>query len=119
VLAVLPLVHGRRPVTVGAIGLYWEVYGLAPGEAFDTRVNVRSLGGGLLRRVGSWLGLGKRSHETHLAWRDVARENGLVHRAVTVDVGSLAPGRYRVSVDVTTRGKNVTTARELEIVRPK
>ena len=118
-LAVLPLVHGRRPVTVGAIGLYWEVYGLAPGETFDTRVNVRSLGGGLLRRVGSWLGVGKRSHETRLAWRDVAQENGLVHRAVRVDVGSLAPGHYRVSVDVTTRGKNVTTARELEIVRTK
>ncbi len=118
-LAVFPLVHGRRPVAVGTrIGLYWEVYGLAPGEAFETTVNVRSLGAGLLRRMGSWLGLGKRSHETRLAWRDVAEVNGLVHRAVMVDVGGLDPGHYRVSVDVTTRGREVTTARELEIVRP-
>jgi hypothetical protein len=118
-LAALPLVHGRRSVAVGSrIGLYWEVYGLAPGEAFETTVNVRSLGAGLLRRVGSLLGLGKRSHETRLAWRDVAEVNGLVHRAVLVDVGGLDPGHYRVSVEVRTRGKDVTTARELEIVRP-
>jgi len=37
---------------------------------------------------------------------------------VIVDLTSLQPGRYRVSVEIGARGKDVTTVRELEIARP-
>ena len=118
--AALALMHGPRPVTAGTrIGLYWEVYGVAPGEAIETAVNVRSLHAGLLRRVGSFLGLGSGPRATRLSWRDAATPvDGVVRRAVIVDVASLDPGRYRLSVDIASRGRDVTTARELEIVRP-
>jgi hypothetical protein len=117
---VLPLVHGPTPVAAGGrIGLYWEVYGLVPGEPIETRVHVTPLHTGLLRRVGSLIGLGKRSRETELAWHEVADpQTGMIHRAVTVDVSSLDPGRYNISVVVVAQGRIVTTARELEIVRP-
>jgi hypothetical protein len=117
---VLPLVHGPTPVVAGGrIGLYWEVYGLVPGEPVETRVHVVPLHTGLLRRVGSLIGLGKRSRETELSWHEVADpQTGMIHRVVTVDVSSLDPGRYNISVVVAARGRNITTARELEIVRP-
>lgn len=118
--AALPLMHGPRPVTWGTrIGLYWEVYGVATGEAIETAVNVRPRSVGLLRRVGSLLGLGGRSRETRLSWRDAAATvGGVMRRAVIVDLTSLDPGRYHVSVDIAVRGRVVQTARELEIVRP-
>jgi len=69
--------------------------------------------------VGSWIGLGKGSRETELAWHEVTDPHtGMIHRAVIVDVSSLDPGRHTISVTVAARGRTVTTARELEIVRP-
>ena len=118
--AVLSLAHGSATVAAGGrIGLYWEVYGLTPGEPVETQVSVTPRHTGLLRRVGSWFGLGKRSRETELSWHESTDpETGMIHRAVIVDVSSLDPGRYGVSVTIAARGRNVTTARELEIVRP-
>ena len=116
---VLPFVHGPARVASGArIGLYWEAYGLAPSEPIETSVAVTPLKTGLLRRIGGWIGLGKR-RQTSLAWREVAQpERGVVGRAVALDVASLDPGRYRVAVTVRSRGHDVTTARELEIKAP-
>jgi hypothetical protein len=116
---VLPFVHGpARVPSGGRVGLYWEAYGLAPNEPIETSVAVTPLKTGLLRRIGGWIGLGKR-HQTSLAWREIGQpERGVVGRAVALDVASLDPGRYRVVVRVRARGHDVTTARELEIVRP-
>jgi hypothetical protein len=113
---VLPFVHGPARVAPGArIGLYWEAYGLVPNEPIETAVEVTPLKTGLLRRLGGWIGLGKRPH-TSLAWREVARpQRGIVGRAVALDVQSLEPGPYRVAVTVRARGHDVTTVRELEI----
>lgn len=116
------LSHVRGPARVaqgGRIGLYWEVYGVAPGEPIETTIHVAPLHAGWLRRVGSWLGLGRRNRETQLAWHEIAEpRDGMTHRAVMIDVSSLDPGQYGIAVTVTGRGRNVTTARELEIVRP-
>ena len=116
----LSLVRGSATVAAGGrIGLYWEVYGLIPGESVETKVSVSPRHTGLLRRVGSWFGVGKRSRETQLAWHEVTDPaTGIIHRAVIVDVSSLDPGRYGVSVTIAARGRDVTTARELEIIRP-
>jgi hypothetical protein len=113
---VLPFVHGPARVPHGGrVGLYWEVYGLAPDEPIETSVAVTPLKAGLLRRIGGWIGLGKR-RQTSLAWREVAQpERGVAGRAVALDVASLDPGRYRVVVTVRARGHDVTTGRELEI----
>ena len=116
---VLPFVHGPARVAPGArFGLYWEAYGLAANEPIETAVAVTPLSTGLLRRIGGWVGLAKHP-QASLAWSEGAHpERGIVGRAVAVDVASLDPGRYRVSVTVRARGRNVTTSRELEIVRP-
>jgi hypothetical protein len=82
-------------------------------------VNVKRLGTGWLRRVGGWLRLGHRSRETQLAWRETAQPvHGVAGRAVTIDVASLDPGRYRIAVSVAARGRTATASRELEIVGP-
>lgn len=117
---VLPLVHGPARISSERFGLYWELYGLAAGEPIEATVNVTRLGGGLLRRIGASLGLGKRSRETSLAWRDHSSlDGGVLHRAVVIDVSNLEPGRYRIALTVVARSRTVTTARELEIVRPR
>jgi len=119
--AVLPRVLSSAQVAIGGrIGLYWEVYGLAPAEPVETKVTVAPHHTGLLRRIGSWIGMGKRSRDTQLAWHEVVDpQTGMIHRAVMVDVSSLDPGRYDVRVTVAARGRDVTTARELEIIRPQ
>lgn len=116
--AVLPLVRGPARVKRGGrFGLYWELYGLAPGEPIESTVHVSPLGTGLFRRLGAVLGLGKRVRSAGLAWHEMALPiDGVVHRAVVVDVTGLAPGRYRIAVTATARGQDVTESRELEIV---
>lgn len=115
--AVLPLVHGPHSAVSGRIGLYWEVYGLAPSEPIAMAVSVAPLHTGWLRRVGSWIGLAKQAHEVQLEWHEVA-EGGPIHRAVTLDVSSLDPGRYNIIVTVTGRGRTTVSAEEVQIVRP-
>jgi hypothetical protein len=118
--AVLPLVRGPARVPRGTrIGIYWETYGAGGSEPIEAAVHVTRLGTGLLRRVGAWLRLGHPSRETRLAWRErVQSVRGMSSRAVTLDVASLDPGRYRIAVSVAAGGHTVSASRQLEIVGP-
>jgi hypothetical protein len=117
---VLPLVRGLARVRRGGhIGLYWEAYGVAPaGEPLTAQVTVAPARGGWLRRVGGWLRLGPRVRETRLEWReDGSPRQGIVRRALEVNVAGLTPGRYRIDLTVATaRGDRRTVSHDLEIV---
>ncbi len=116
---VLPLVRGPARVPRGKrIGLYWELYGVAPsGETVTTRVTVAPTRNGWLRRLGGWLGLGARPRETLVEWKEGARpQGGIVRRALVVDLAPLTPGRYRIELTVTTpQGGSRAASRDLEV----
>jgi len=90
-----PRAHGSAIVPSDRpLGLYWELYGLAPGgEVVTTSVSVIPLEKG-------FLGLG-RSKGVRLEWQDVPEQaDGIGARALTVDLSGLSPGRYRVVLSV-------------------
>jgi hypothetical protein len=117
---VLPLVRGPARVSRGnRIGLYWELYGVAPsGENVTTRVTVTPTRAGWLGRLGGWLGLGARHRETRVEWQEGGRpQGGIVRRALVVDLAPLAPGRYRIELTVTTpQGGSRAASRDLEVL---
>jgi hypothetical protein len=117
---VLPLVRGPARVQRGGrIGLYWELYGVAPsGETLTARVTVAPARTGWLRRLGGWLGLGARSRETRLEWQEGGRpQGGIVRRSLVVDLATLTPGHYRIELTVATpQGGSRAASRDLEVL---
>jgi len=123
--AVVPHARGSTRIPVGRkIGVFWEVYGLSPsGEEVATSVMVTRGGTGWLRRAVESIGLASRRREVGLEWDEVLTpevENlRVASRALALDLSGLSPGRYRIEVTVTGRGRAaLTTARNIEVVRP-
>jgi hypothetical protein len=119
---VLPRMLGTTVVAPGPVGLYWETYGLAPGEEATVALSaVRSSGGsGWLRRAGERLGLlGPERGGVTIRWREGASagsEAGAVGRALTVSLAALEPGPYVLELTVQVPGlAPVTTRRALEV----
>jgi len=90
------------PLTAGGrVGLYWEVYGIAPEtDSILVTVAVDEAGPGFITRIGRVLGLGRHPPPMRLAWRgqDGAGE------AVELDLRLLEPGRYRIRVTAEVAG---------------
>lgn len=117
--AVLPYVHRKATVSRGTrLGLYWEVYGLPSGEPVAISVSVRPWRKGLFRRVAESVGLATTSPPLQLQWQERMREvAGLAARALEIDVSTLPPGRYRITVSVApSRREPASASRELHVV---
>jgi hypothetical protein len=117
--AVLPYVQAAATVPRGTrLGLYWEVYGLPVGEPVAISVSVQPRQKGLFRRVAESVGLATTSPPLELRWQERMREaGGLAARALEVDVSTLPPGRYRITVFVAPTGREPASAtRELHVV---
>ena len=110
-----PRAHGSGIVPSDRpLGLYWELYGLAPGgEVVTTSVSVIPL-----KR--SFLGFG-RGKGVRLEWQDVPeRVDGIGVRALTVDLSGLSPGRYRVVLSVKPQDEPaVAASREIVVSDPR
>lgn len=106
-------------ITRGArIGLYWEAYGLAPGEDVATAVTVTPERNGWLRRVAATLRLAPRQGSVRVEWREGARlEQGRAPRALVLDLAGLAAGRYRIDIAVSAAGRaEATSSRRVEVI---
>ncbi|HXE58848.1 MAG TPA: hypothetical protein VNK43_12675, partial [Gemmatimonadales bacterium] len=90
--------------------LYYEVYGLAPGTSYATRVVVSRQGGGFFRRL-----FGGRTVAVSLTFREPATAPVTrAHRSL--DLRGLDPGRYRIEVRVTDhRGREVRRERAFDV----
>lgn len=96
-----------RPFTV-----FYELYNLPADSAYTTRISVRPLSGGGIRRL-----FGGGGSKIDVRFDDVARTDALGHVQETRRLASdLRPGRYHMEISVTTRdGRTVTTATEFEV----
>lgn len=117
---VLPHMRGSTRVRSDSrVGLFWEVYGLAPrGETVTTTVTVAPVGEGWLRRVTAGVGLATRRTALRLEWQQVfLPHDGVAERVLAVELAHLAPGRYRLTVAIATAGQEpAVAAREIEVV---
>jgi hypothetical protein len=118
--AVLPHLRGSAALPRGSrIGLYWEVYRLpSAGAPLVTSVSVVPDRTGWWRRAVQAVGLASRPRLVRLEWQEQRRpREGIVARAVVLDLAGLAPGRYRIALAVAPLGTAATSvSREIRIV---
>ena len=76
----------------GVLELYYEVYGLTPGEPYETEIKVEKKGGGLFRKV-----FGGGGKKIRLGFSETAP--GRVARSRrTIDLEGLEPGEYTLTI---------------------
>ena len=82
------------------VGVYWEVYGAAAGEAVSITLAVASPEerAGLLRGLGQALGLVKRPPSIRLNW-SFAAEGPITGRILRLDLSQLPPGLQQIQVE--------------------
>lgn len=102
------------------IGLFWEAYGLAPGQDVSAAVTVTPERTSWLRRAAAAIGLAPHTGSVRVEWREAARpQQGRTARALVLDLKGLRAGRYRVDVTVSPPGGAPATAtRRLVLVEP-
>ena len=100
------------------LGLFWETYGLsALGESVDLAVGVERIDRGWIRATRQRLGLAPADTPIRVRWTDArARPDGGAAHSVSLDLGNLDPGRYRVSLTLTRVGEpGLATSRDIEL----
>lgn len=107
-------------VSVSRVGIYWETYGVRPGgEALDVTLTLERTSTPWIRRAATRIGLARRATPLQIRWRESpGPEHGGAPRSVTVNVGDLAPGEYRVSLSAHgDDGAAATSTRTIVLVR--
>ena len=102
------------------LGLFWETYGVRPqGEVFDYALLVVPIGESWVRRTFVKLKLKDKTSSLSLQWREnPAISDGIASRGLTVDLNSLKPGRYRVTLSMTSGADlPIVAQREIEILK--
>jgi len=101
------------------IGVYWETYGVAEqGEELDVAVTVERIDRSWLRGVRQKLKLSDPDSPLRLHWSDArpAAVGEALPRAISLRLGNLEPGKYRITMTLG-RADNVaaTASREVEL----
>jgi hypothetical protein len=103
------------------LGIFWETYGLADsGENADVAVTVERIDHGLLRSAWQRLGLAEKDTPLRVRWTDARPATaGIAPHAISLDLGKLPSGRYRLTLSLTPAdGRPVTASREVELMEP-
>ena len=100
----------------GLVELYYEVYGLVPGQNYQTQLVVKKEGGG-----GGFLGLGKifggGSTPISLRFEEQA-SNQVVRVQRSIQLQKLKPGRYTLELAITDdRGQTSRRSQNFEVVK--
>ena len=117
--AVARAIPATRVERTQPIGLYWEAY-RAAGMSDSARVSitVERVDRSIFRSAFQKLGISQDDSPLRLAWTDArAVIAGVSTYAVSLDLGNLAPGRYRVSLSLSNGdAPPLVATRELELV---
>jgi hypothetical protein len=117
--AVLRAIAGERVERAQPVGVYWEAYPAGDrGDSARVSITVERVDHGFFRSAFQRLGLAEDDSPLTLNWTDTRPVIGDVSTyAVSLDLGKLSPGRYRVSLSLTGAGGTpMTASRELELV---
>jgi hypothetical protein len=116
-LAAVALMYGSpRILRNRALGVYWETYGLTPGEDLRISVHLERLGEGLVSRALGAVGIGDQERGT-VTWGETVAESGPFLNAITLNLSGVDPGSYELVVDVQSGdGTLITRRRQVEVV---
>jgi hypothetical protein len=103
------------------LGIFWETYGLSTqGETVDIAVSVERVDHGWIRSARQKLGLTPVDTPIRISWTDArpSPEKAAAH-AISLDLGNLESGRYRLTLLLTPPGGTpVSAVREVELIDP-
>jgi hypothetical protein len=105
------LMNGSTTLAAGtsSIGVYWETYGIAPGDSIEVTVSLRGAGGSPV--TSSW-----REPQPGRAVRTIAGAVPIQMRSLILDVSALAVGPYTLELSVRrSNGQMLRSARDLTI----
>jgi hypothetical protein len=120
---------GSLAINERRIGVFWETYGIAPGDTADITIRLTNIDKpGFMHRLGATFGVGEaQGGEITVRWREPrARPESVIWagdvpvqgRGVVLDVSHVRAGRYTLEVTVEKlRAQPVTTSRDISIVR--
>jgi hypothetical protein len=103
------------------VGIFWETYGLAAsGESVDVAVTVERIDRSWFRSTRQALGLADEDTPLRMRWSDArSSAEGIAAHALSLDLGNLPGGRYRLTLSLTPAGAPaVTSSREIELREP-
>jgi hypothetical protein len=101
------------------VGVYWEMYGVAPeGESLAYTLTVTRVGRPWLRRAAEKLGVMDRRPPVRMKWDEPSgRQEATRSRALAVDFSTLPEGRYRIELSLEAAGQAAAVASRLVDVR--
>lgn len=117
--AALP--HARRRSTASAgdsLVVFWEWYGeRGPAAALSVTLSLTRESESFLRKALAWVGLAEGDEEAvGIRWSEVADADA-PGRSIALRLPDLAPGRYRLTLEVVSAGSGaVSSTREIEVV---
>ena len=101
------------------VGVYWEMYGVAPaGETLAYTLTVTRATTPWLRRAAEKLGVVDRRAPVRMKWDEPSgRRDATRARALAVDFSTLPEGRYRIDLSLEAEGQQpVVASRVVEVV---
>jgi hypothetical protein len=125
---VLARMFGRSTlVDLPKLDIYWETYGILPGDSLSVAIEVTGLDTpGRLRRIAESVRLvGRTQNSLTISWKLPHAATGALPvpgviptlgRVVGLDISTLRPGRYRLTASVSRPGsRTVSTAAEFTL----
>jgi hypothetical protein len=101
------------------LGLFWETYGsIAEGETVEHTVTVERIDRGFIRSTRQRLRISPEDTPIRITWTDARPPNGrTAGHAISLDLGNVALGRYRVTLTLTPLGgSTASTSREIALI---
>ena len=101
------------------VGVYWEMYGVAPtGETLAYTLTVTRASTPWLRRTAEKLGVVDRRAPVRMKWDEPSgRHDATRARALAVDFSTLPEGRYRIDLSLEAEGQQpVVASRLVEVI---
>ena len=113
------IARGTAEVRPGErVGVFWEMYGLAPSDSVMVRVGLVAPRAGWARRQLEAIGVARGARPARMGWSEVAGGDGVASRSLAVAIpADLRPGEYTLEVTVSTPGRPSATSRRTITVR--
>ena len=112
-------IPGSRVERTQPVGLYWEAYRTDDaGDSAKVSITVERVDHGFFRSTFQKIGIAQEDSPLRLNWTDTRPVIGGVSTyAVSLDLGNLTPGRYRVSLSImASDGAPLVATRDIELV---
>lgn len=111
------MLAGTETGTGTKVGVYWELYEVAPGDTVgNVSLTLRRQRAGAFRRAAEAIGILGRTLPVSLAWQDRTEPaSRVLQRSVVLDLVGVPAGRYMLDLEVRLRGRALRASRSITV----